>query len=511
MDSVRVRKIGGWTAPLSALSLALLLIPSQPLASVHIQPPVKGNGYGKPALQGEQLGLDSGEDFRLTTGRCEACSLPPAVRWYFQDEVIAVPRESGRFSPFIWIGAPEILEHVTLLTSGGSVATAEGAPVRLALAPKTPDNRSYYDQSSTAYFRGRPLRMRGTTLFPGSDPVFVARTIWPEDFRIEPEALRVEAVLDERTLDQLIEAQMDGVPDPLYIRVLWERQPGAPRRWAGHPVLALVLSGAQADDDESHAGHLSIATGRLGPHGEWADWIVNNFYPLDKVDEKEILAGMVPMDDYLMNLNSGQAYYRPHYLVAVIFRHELPVRSFQTAIQQVYPRFYCHQISYDLVTMNSTAFQIDTLREIGWKIPHKGDIGFLKAVLAYVYVAVTERNLDIAANFFQAFIEEKTRIAPRIAFEAATTDLLRLLSRRTELEPQVYTPYERMLQEHAEALLFLRVPQVPSSRPFGTFPVKTLQGYRLRVPDDRSQWKIAPEKLRPFPAELHEPCRSFLR
>ena len=47
-------------------------------------------------------------------------------------------------------------------------------------APKIPLNRSYYDASSVAFFRQRTMTVRGTPTADG----FVARTFWPEDFRV---------------------------------------------------------------------------------------------------------------------------------------------------------------------------------------------------------------------------------------------------------------------------------------------------------------------------------------
>lgn len=462
----------------------------------------------KPALERERLGLYSGADFRLTTGRCQECSISRAALWYFQDELIAIPRRDDRFSPFVWIGAPEIIEHATLVSDQGLAIAAEERPVPLALTPKIPSNRSYYDESSTAYFLRRPLRLRGATLLRDRAPVFVARTIWPEDLRIEPDRLVPQPLQHERALEKMIHAQMDALQGQLYQRLLWERELGKPRQWADRPVLAFVLSGAQGDDDESHGGHLSIATGRLGPRGEWADWLVNNFYPLDQVSEKGILAGMVPMDNYLMDLNSGQAYYRPIYLLVVVLRREHAAQQFQTAIQEVFHRFYCHDLPYHQATMNSTGMPIDTLREIGWRIPCTGRTGFVKAVLAFLYGSLAGKSFSTGGMLFRCFMEENTRIFPRAAFEAAALDLLRLLDDRAEPERRL-TSYERMLQADVEAVLFLRVPQIPSSRAFGTYPVASFEEYRLRVPADRSKWATVPLEPRPFPSHLRKLCRTF--
>lgn len=50
----------------------------------------------------------------------------------------------------------------------------------------------------------------------------------------------------------------------------------------------------------------------------------------------------------------------------------------------------------------------------------------------------------------------------------------------------------------------MRIPQFPSSRPFGQAPVASIDEYMKRVPEDRAQWKIVPAPPRPFPPELKD-------
>ena len=128
--------------------------------------------------------------------------------------------------------------------------------------------------------------------------------------------------------------QADRLPgDRITTHRLWGN---ADATWAGKPVLAAILNGAQGDDDEAHGGHFGIVTGRVGPHGEWADWIVNNFYDADVVSEKGILPAMVPMDNYLMDLNSGQSYYRPSALLVLVLKQDRIPAAYQTNIQDVF-------------------------------------------------------------------------------------------------------------------------------------------------------------------------------
>ena len=454
----------------------------------------------KPALEQERLGLWTGDEFQLATGDA-AEQLSPAVRWHVGHEVVAVPRRPDRGAPFIWIAAPSILEHAVLSGEGAAVTGPQGGSLELSLVPRLRSNRSYYDDSTTRYFSGRPLRLRGTIQPRDGAPRFIARMIWPEDSLIRPDRLPLRPLDADRRLAQLIDAQMEAVADPLPARLLWARQPGAAVRWADRPVLAFVLNGAQADDDESHGGHLSIATGRLGPRGEWADWIVNNFYPLDVVSEKGILAGLVPMDNYLNDLNSGQAYYRPSYMTVLLLRDDRTAVRFQSAIHDVFRRFYADPGRYHHAAMNSTGMPMDTLRSVGWRVPPLGRSGRLLAWLAWLYVTLTTRDRDAAGSLYRYLMEEQTRVFPRAAFEAATLDVLRLMERRTEPGRRL-TEYERLLQEDGLAVLFVRIPQIPSSRAFGTAPVASFEQYRRRVPADRSAWETVALEPRQFPGHL---------
>ena len=79
-----------------------------------------------------------------------------------------------------------------------------------------------------------------------------------------------------------------------------------------------MLNGAQGDDDEAHAGHFALVTGRVQDDGAIGDWLVNNFYTLDTESEKGILAAPVPLDNYLADLNAGQAWYRPSYMLVAV-------------------------------------------------------------------------------------------------------------------------------------------------------------------------------------------------
>jgi hypothetical protein len=279
---------------------------------------------------------------------------------------------------------------------------------------------------------------------------------------------------------------------------LWSRS-GQAVDLANKPVLAFVLNGAQGDDDEAHGGHFAVATGQFGPHGEWDDWLVNNFYNLDSVSEKGIIAATLPMDAYQGDLNSGQSWYRPTYVLMAVMKDGRTPALYQEAIGRVFNHFYRHDFRYNHATANCAGINLETLRSLGWNIPKEGAGSHLKALAALPYMAIKDRSLDSGRKAYDYLSAEKTDLYPFVAFEAAGKDLLnRIAVGKGE------TQFERMLAEDIEALVYVRLPQFPSSRAFGQAPVASLDEYMARAPEDRSEWKIVPVPPRPFPAELKD-------
>ena len=457
---------------------------------------------GHSPLQHEQLGLFDGTAFTITTGRCTDCPTAPQALWYFADEAIAIPaaqeqQGAGSQPPFlVWLGSPELIPHATLTPDGARLDLPGGKSVSLRMTPKLPTNQSYYNDATARFFSSHPLRLRGRTVSTAEGPLFEARTIWPADFLLRPDrAHTVEA--DDHTISHLIENTDRPAADTITTHRLWGKADGS---WAGKPVLAAILNGAQGDDDEAHGGHFGIVTGRVGPHGEWADWMVNNFYDADVVSEKGILPAMVPMDNYLMDLNSGQSYYRPSGLLVLVLKQDRIPAAYQANIQDVFRRLYHHELDYDHSLLNCAGFSIDQLRTLGWQIPLQGPSNRLKATAGYVYMAASDHSLAGGLKAYRYFSEELTRLLPRVTFEAIGNDLLHLLGRS---DPQrSLTPFEQWLREDVEAVLYVHIPQIPSSRAIGTYAVASLDKYQRRVPSDRSQWKTVAVPPRPFPAEL---------
>ncbi len=480
------------------------------------------------ALLSGDLGLFPAANFRLVRGSCGDCSTLKEALWYFRDDLIAVPKpeigsagysrgmaaqddvrawysgagnvERRAHPPLVWVGSPALFADVRLQADGSTLRLKDGSDRRFVLAPRLATNRAYFDASTGEFFRPRELRIRGAVAAgPDGDSTIVARTIWPQDYVIDAAGASLSPLSAAETLSGLV--RQNEANTRYETRIIWERSPGKPRAWAGMAALGIMLNGAQGDDDEAHGGHFAIATGRLGASGEWADWMVNNFYNLDSVSEKGIVAAIVPMDNYLMDLNSGQAYYRPSHMVVALLRDDRVPLAYQGAVSRVYNHFYRHDFRYRHAAANCAGISLDTLRSLGWAIPGRGATSRLKAVAAYPYMAIKDRSLDSGRQSFDYLREEQTRLYPAVAFDAAGNDLLNLLQTAAGGRP-AKSEFERMLKEDIEAIIFVRIPQIPSSRAQGTFAVASIDEYMNRVPEDRAQWKIVPVDARPFPDEF---------
>lgn len=492
----------------------------------HAGTPVAGL---KPALAAESIGLLLADSFKLRTGTCADCAIPKPNLWYFQNELIAVPASAEAGSTFsrgvdrnadvarwaatpgsaqlahlslVWIGSPSILDGATVLPGAQKLRTAGGQEIGLELAPKLSTNRSYANNATAAWLAGRQVRMRGALEDVEGRATFVARTIWPADFAIDTHALKAEPLKNASGLTDFVRAP-GGEQKGIETRLLWERHPGQERAWKDKPVFGIVLNGAQGDDDESLGGHFAVATGRFGDKGDWSGWAVNNFYNLDSVSEKGILAATVPMDNYLMDLNSGQQYYRPSFMLVAVLNNARTAIAYQGGVQRVFNHFYRHDFHYRHAAANCTGINVDVFEALGWHIPERGPTAPLKSIAAYGYVAATDASLASGRKIYDYLNEEQTRLLPAVGFDAIGQDLLQLVS--TEGMPRrPLSRYEQQLREDVDAIILVRIPQVPSSRAMGSAPVFSFDEFRARVPADQADWKIVPVDARPFPAALRD-------
>lgn len=508
-------------------SIPAVLFPILVLGSLSQESPAAGSAPIRGALSEGRLGLHDVSAFRLADRRCADCAVTPQALFYFPGETIAVPttgapsgmrpsRDSvrddiGRWirtadadfagPPFLlWLAAPHVATGARLSADGASLAFPDGSTAAFGTVPRIPSNQAFYDASTTRHLAGRTLRLRGeASAAPNGTQRFIARTVWPEDQRIVPASLTVAALPAGQSLGTLIEADAGGAQSDFSARLLWRRD-GADPDPGRRAVIALVLNGAQGDDDEAHGGHFAVATGLIERDGAWGDWTVNNFYNLANHSEKGIVASMLPMDNYLGDLNSGQSWYRPSYVLVATLRTSAAAERYQRAIARVFERLYRHHVHYDHAAANCAGLSMDAFAGLGWMPPLLGPTSLPKALAGFYYSTLTDMSIASGRRSYRYLTEERTRLYPRVAFESLGRDLLALAGGLRA--PR--TPYETLLAQEVESITFVRVPQYPSSRPFGREPVASFDEYMARVPADRKDWKIIPVEPWPFPEALQD-------
>jgi len=476
------------------------------------------------SLPDAPVGPYDASGFRLATGATAGETLIPAARFLFASETIAVPvagpyagfaRGTDPFAdiaawaatgapltrpPLVWIASPERKAGAVIAADGKSFGES-GPRAPLALVPRIALNRSWVDASTFAYLSRRTVTMRGETK-PGGE--FVARTLWPEDWRLDEgaPAVRLSGSRTPRLAIRglLRSAPRGGADSPPETHPVWERHPGR-RDWAGRPVLAFVLDGAQGDDDEAWGGHFALATGRIPAGGRLSNLLVANFYTLDTESEKGILPAPAPLDNYLADLNSGQAWYRPSYVMLAILGDERAPALVQGALNRLYLQFWRHQLEYRHSTMNCAAISVDVLRALGWALTPRGPSGPARAWLSIPAKMFTEGRVAAARTAFEYLSEDRTRLMPSAAFEEAVFGLMQLGEKGAGPADGALA---RMLAEDLVALAGVRLPQLPSSRPFGTWPAANPREYLGALPTDPSDLKVVPVPPRPFPPGLRD-------
>jgi hypothetical protein len=487
-----------------------------------------GNPISGPApVPAGCFGLHATTSFELATGATAGARLLPQAAWYFRDEIIAVPRagtraagfapgapiddDLGRWQatlgdaipadlpPLVWVAAPARWDHAALAADGSAIA-ADGQARPARWVAKIPLNRAYLDATSYAYLSRRPLRLRGEA---GRDG-FTIRTVWPEDWRlpatIEPRPLGADAIESLRALAR--EQPQGGARSPFAALRLWAREGTEPA--PGAPVLAFLVNGAQGDDDEAHAGHFAIVTGRIGEDGGIGDWLVNDFYTLDSESEKGIVAAPVPLDNYLGDLNAGQAWYRPSTMLVAVLRESAAANLVQSALGRVYNHFYRHQLVYYHPDTNCTSISVDTLRALGLAVPRRPAAHPVLAAAGFPLLLLRARSLAKAQQQCDYWSTDPTRLLPAVALEEILAALLDLVGpRRSSTVPR--GRLAALLARDLASLLFVRIPQLPSSRAWGDAPVGSLTEYATRLPRPPAQPVIVPVPPRPLPEGLRPP------
>lgn len=498
------------------------------------------------------LGLYPPGNFSIVRGGQRdmgASEILPQAAWYFSSEWVAVPKpglplagfsaslpieedlaawvastamaQARDYPPLIWLAAPEVLRSASWSADGEKIIH-QGKRWNWATVPRLPLNGSWLDASSLAFFCGRPLKLRGFAEV--DEACFRVRSLWPEDFCL-PEhvpdtfapALPSQA-LSQDTAASRLRAWVRALPEGgaragFSVERLWQRSSGGSIT-PGQPFIGAMLNGAQGDDDEAHGGHFALMTGQLGPGGALDDCLVYNFYTLDAESEKGIIAAPVPLDVYLGDLNAGQAWYRPSCLMLATLRDARCAWYLQSALGRVFNQFYRHQFSYQHARANCAGISVMTLRQLGWPVPEAGPESRLLALPGALLSALQEGSVARGKAVFDYLTEDRTKLYPAVAFEQLTADLwCRLVDGENQSQARTQAQTQKnsasglidTLIEDVDQLLLLRVPQFPSSRAWGSWPVTSAKEYRARIPVDPKKRKIIPVPARPFPAHLRDP------
>ena len=466
-----------------------------------------------------ELGLYAASNIAISTGQCKDCKLIPQALWYFKDETIAVPTSNesgfsatlnaqedvaawakgkhieGTMSPLIWLGSSQVIPQAKILNQDTTLVGQQ--KLAFSVTPKIATNLSFWDESTDAFFANHEVRLRGETVENNS---FAARTVWPLDYKLALNApLKPLDGLNGETLKTLVQFENGGAKSNYEARLLQ----GDGKDITGKAVIALMLNGAQGDDDEALGGHFGLATGRVGTDGDMSKWLVNNYYNLGSNSEKGIIAAATPMDKYLMDVNNGQSYYRPSYMLVAALKQDALPNKVQDATNRVLNHFYRNDFLYDHSRDNCAGISIDTLRTLGWNIPERGVTSYLKAIAAYFYIAASERSLSKGRAIYDYLTTETTRLFPAVTFDAIGNNMLNQ-NRQLWVDHNPQTTFTKQLSNDIEAIYFVRIPQVPSNRKFGSAPVYSFDEYMKTAPADHSQWKMVPTTPRVLPENLKD-------
>ncbi len=443
----------------------------------------------------------------LMTGDCRVCPLLPQSKWYFAGEWLAISNEKAETDaavmlpdwladapmiespPPVWLGQPQVIENVQLNPANQQIRWPNDLRLNWQLADKIPQNKSYWNASTDVFFAGKTVRMRGETI----DGVFTAETIWPLDFKIQSQTL--QSLTDEETIENWVRNDQGGVSQPHHDQLIWQRHNNAAATAAGKPVLAIMLNGAQGDDHEALAGHFALVTGKFNHDGQYHNWLVNNYYSLDVVSEKGIIAGLTPIDKYLADVNSGQNYYRPSYMLVATLNDAAPVKQIQQSMNQIMQHFYRHSFQYQHASMNCTGISLDALKALGWHVPERGNNGLLMAVGAYFYTLFSEADFAAARQIYDYLMTETSRLLPAVAFETLSRDIIELANNHSNRR---LSEFEQQLADNLDVLWLVRIPQIPSSRAMGDAPVFSFTEYVDTAPANRDDWvsiQLPPQNL----------------
>ena len=116
------------------------------------------------------------------------------------------------------------------------------------------------------------------------------------------------------------------------------------------------------------------------------------------------------------DLNSGQSWYLPSYLVVAVLKHERVAAQYQDAINRVFNHFYRHDFTYRHATANCAGLNMETLRAIGWEIPVQGATSRAKGVAALPVMSIKERSLANGLKATDYLMAEQTNLYPCLLY-----------------------------------------------------------------------------------------------
>lgn len=417
-------------------------------------------------------------------GNCEDC-IGKAASFYFNKESVVVVKDNND-KVFIWNKGQNVLQG-KLSPYSKTLATQEKYYVFTPTA-KIPTNLSYYNDSSSKFFENKEVIVKGDI----EDNKFIAQSIWPTEYSFNSE---LTPSTNKSSIKQLVQNEKLNSFDP---QVLWSKD-NKPVSIKNKPVLGFILNGAQGDDDEAHGGHFAVATGTIDKNGQFNNLLVNNFYGINSFSEKGIIASRVPLDLYQADLNHGQSWYRPSYMLFAVLKNEQLSMQYQKSINHKFSEFYQHHFEYNHALANCSGINLETLRSLGWNIPKQGVESYIKGIGAIPYVTLTD-SFDSAKKGSNYMMSEKTNLYPFVAFDIISQDLLNRIAQGKNLR----SDFEKQLADNLEAIIYVKIPQFPSSRAFGSAPIYSFDEYMKRVPENKNDWKIVPVEPNVFPANLKD-------
>lgn len=454
--------------------------------------------------QPDFLGLEPLNTYKLTDGHCGNCGLSAVTSWYFTGEQVAIPRQAHSKKPPmpawlnnlpvadtvtpVWLGSPDYLTDIQVSASNPLFLMQKDELIPSRLVRQHPRNQAFFNADSQRFFEQRRLNVRGRFNWG----LFEIHSFWPTDYRLQAD--KTEPLPPQKSLQDWVQ----DAPQEFESERVWQRD--TPSTENHQTAIGLMLNGAQGDDHEALAGHFALVTGQLNDDGRFDHWLVNNFYNLDSFNEKSIIAAPTPMDKYLADLNSGQNYYRPSYMLVAVVDDKSIATEVQQSLNQLFRHFYHHHLVYDHAQANCTGLSLDVIKALGFDVATRGNEGILKATAGYFYRLFTQGSFREAQQLYDYMTEERTRLLPAQAFDAIGEHWLALSHKSASGK---LTMMEKQFQKALQSLWLVKIPQFPSSRATGNAPVFSIDEYRERAPDNRDDWQTAASIARPFPARFN--------